>query len=110
MRSIWRGAVSFGLVSIGVKLYSATEDKDVRFHQVHATDGGRIKYQRVCSIDGNPGEDSEIGRGAELPVGHLVIRTDEGFAALPLAPRREIDVLQFVEQEQIDPIHFEKTY
>ena len=51
MRSIWRGAVSFGLVSIGVKLYSATEDKDNRFHQVHATDGGRVKYRRVCSID-----------------------------------------------------------
>ena len=52
MRSIWRGAVSFGLVSIGVKLYSATEDHDIRFHQVHAEDGGRVKYKRVCSIDG----------------------------------------------------------
>src|SRR3954462_11804102 len=110
MRSIWRGAVSFGLVSIGVKLYSATEDKDVRFHQVHATDGGRIKYQRVCSIDGNPVEYSEIAKGYELPDGQLVILTDEDFEELPLATRREIDVLQFVEQEQIDPIHFEKTY
>jgi len=52
MRSIWRGAVSFGLVSIGVKLYTATEDHDIRFNQVHATDGGRIKYRRECSIDG----------------------------------------------------------
>src|SRR3954469_15181569 len=110
MRSIWRGAVSFGLVSIGVKLYSATEDKDVRFHQVHATDGGRIKYQRVCSIDGNPVEYSEIAKGYELPDGQLVILTDEDFEELPLSTRREIDVLQFVEQEQIDPIHFEKTY
>src|SRR5438309_5046280 len=110
MRSIWRGAVSFGLVSIGVKLYSATEDRDIRFHQVHATDGGRIKYQRVCSIDGNPVEYSEIAKGYELPDGQLVILTDEDFDELPLATRREIEVLEFVEQEQIDPIHFEKTY
>src|SRR5690348_3545006 len=110
MRSIWRGAVSFGLVSIGVKLYSATEDKDIRFHQVHATDGGRIKYQRVCSIDGEPVEYSEIAKGYELPDGQLVILTDEDFDELPLSTRREIDVLEFVEADQIDPIHFEKTY
>jgi DNA end-binding protein Ku len=110
MRSIWRGAVSFGLVSIGVKLYSATEDKDIRFHQVHSTDGGRIKYQRVCSIDGEPVEYSEIAKGYELPDGQLVILTDEDFDELPLSTRREIDVLEFVEADQIDPIHFEKTY
>src|SRR3954449_11853683 len=110
MRSIWRGAVSFGLVSIGVKLYSATEDRDIRFHQVHATDGGRIKYKRVCSIDGEEVEYSEIAKGYELPDGQLVILTDEDFDELPLSPRREIDVLEFVEAEQIDPIHFEKTY
>ncbi|RBY90729.1 Ku protein [Blastococcus sp. TF02A-26] len=109
-RSIWRGAVSFGLVSIGVKLYSATEDKDVRFHQVHATDGGRIKYKRVCSIDGEEVEYSEIAKGYELPDGQLVILTDEDFEDLPLSSRREIDVLQFVDAEEIDPIHFEKTY
>ncbi|SEO43717.1 Ku protein [Trujillonella endophytica] len=110
MRSIWRGAVSFGLVSIGVKLYSATEDKDIRFHQVHAPDGGRIKYKRVCSIDGEEVEYSEIAKGYELPDGQLVILTDEDFDDLPLSTRREIDVLQFVDQDEIDPIHFEKTY
>ncbi len=110
MRSIWRGAVSFGLVSIGVKLYSATEDKDIRFNQVHATDGGRIKYKRVCSIDGEEVEYSEIAKGYELPDGQLVILTDEDFDELPLSSRREIDVLQFVNQDEIDPIHFEKTY
>jgi DNA end-binding protein Ku len=110
MRSIWRGAVSFGLVSIGVKLYSATEDKDIRFHQVHATDGGRIKYQRTCSIDGEVVEYSEIAKGYELPDGQLVILTDEDFDELPLSTRREIEVLEFVSQDQIDPIHFEKTY
>ena len=110
MRSIWRGAVSFGLVSIGVKLYSATEDHDVKFHQVHAADGGRIKYQRVCSIDGEPVEYSDIAKGYELPDGQLVILTDEDFDELPLASRREIEVLEFVDQDEIDPIHFEKTY
>jgi DNA end-binding protein Ku len=110
MRSIWRGAVSFGLVSIGVKLYSATEDHDIKFHQVHAEDGGRIKYQRVCSIDGEPVEYSDIAKGYELPDGQLVILTDDDFDDLPLASRREIEVLEFVDQDEIDPIHFEKTY
>jgi Ku protein len=110
MRSIWRGAVSFGLVSIGVKLYSATEDKDIRFHQVHAADGGRVKYKRVCSIDGEEVEYSDIAKGYELPDGQVVILTDEDFDELPLSTRREIEVLQFVDQDEIDPIHFEKTY
>jgi DNA end-binding protein Ku len=110
MRSIWRGVVSFGLVSIGVKLYSATEDKDIRFHQVHATDGGRVKYKRVCSIDGEEVEYSDIAKGYELPDGQVVILTDEDFEDLPLATRREIEVLEFVDQDEIDPIMFEKTY
>jgi Ku protein len=110
MRSIWRGAVSFGLVSIGVKLYSATEDKDIRFHQVHATDGGRVKYKRVCSIDGEEVEYSDIAKGYELPDGQVVILTDEDFENLPLSTRREIEVLEFVDQDEIDPIHYEKTY
>ena len=110
MRSIWRGAVSFGLVSIGVKLYSATEDKDIRFHQVHATDGGRVKYKRVCSIDGEEVEYSDIAKGYELPDGQVVILTDEDFDEMPLSTRREIEVLQFVDQSEIDPIQFEKTY
>src|SRR6476661_8197728 len=110
MRSIWRGAVSFGLVSIGVKLYSATEDKDIRFHQVHATDGGRVKYKRVCSIDGEEVEYSDIAKGYELPDGQVVILTDADFDELPLSTRREIEVLEFVAQDEIDPIMFEKTY
>jgi DNA end-binding protein Ku len=110
MRSIWRGAVSFGLVSIGVKLYSATEDKDIRFHQVHATDGGRVKYKRVCSIDGEEVEYSDIAKGYELPDGQVVILTDSDFDELPLSTRREIEVLEFVDQDEIDPIMFEKTY
>jgi DNA end-binding protein Ku len=110
VRSIWRGAVSFGLVSIGVKLYSATEDHDIRFHQVHKTDGGRVKYKRVCSVDGDEVEYNDIAKGYELPDGQLVVLTDEDFEQLPLSTTHEIEVLQFVDQEQIDPIHFEKTY
>jgi DNA end-binding protein Ku len=110
MRSIWRGAVSFGLVSIAVKLYSATEDHDIRFHQVHKTDGGRVKYQRVCSVDGETVEYNDIAKGYELPDGQLVVLTDDDFDELPLVTTREIEVLQFVDQAQIDPIHFEKTY
>jgi Ku protein len=110
MRSIWRGAVSFGLVSIGVKLYSATEDKDIRFHQVHATDGGRVKYKRVCSVDGEEVEYADIAKGYELPSGEVVILTDADFDELPLTTRREIEVLEFVDQADIDPIMFEKTY
>lgn len=110
MRSIWRGAVSFGLVSIAVKLYSATEDHDVKFHQVHATDGGRVKYRRVCSVDGEEIEYRDIAKGYELPDGQLVVLTDADMEELPLGSKHEIEVLQFVDQAEIDPVHFEKTY
>ena len=110
MRSIWRGAVSFGLVSIGVRMYSATEDKDVRFHQVHREDGGRIKYKRVCSIDGEEVAYADIAKGFELPDGQLVILTDEDLDDMPLGTKHSIDVIEFVPGDQIDPILYEKTY
>ena len=110
MRSIWKGAISFGLVTIPVKLYSATEQRDVRFHQVHREDGGRIKYKRVCTIDGEEVPYSDIAKGYELPSGEIVVLTDEDFAELPLSTSRRIDVLQFVEQEEVDPIYFAKSY
>jgi len=110
MRSIWRGAVSFGLVSIGVRMYSATEDKDVRFHQVHREDGGRIKYKRVCSIDGEEVAYSDIAKGFELPDGQLVILTDDDLDDMPLGTKHSIDVIEFVPGDQIDPILYEKTY
>jgi DNA end-binding protein Ku len=110
MRSIWKGAISFGLVTIPVKLYSATEEKDVAFHQVHRADGGRIRYKRVCQIDGEEVSYSDIGKGFELPNGEVVILTDEDFADLPLSTSRSIDVLEFVPLEQVDPIYFSKSY
>jgi DNA end-binding protein Ku len=110
MRSIWKGAISFGLVTIPVKLYSATEQKDVAFHQVHREDGGRIKYRRVCTIDGEEVSYSDIAKGYELATGEMVVLTDEDFADLPLSTSRRIDVLQFSPAEQIDPIYFAKSY
>jgi DNA end-binding protein Ku len=109
-RAIWKGAVSFGLVSIAVKLYSATEEKDIRFHQVHRTDGGRIKYQRTCSIDGEVVTYDDIAKGYDVGGGEMVILTDEDFSELPLTTSRAIDVLQFVPAEDIDPIMFAKAY
>ncbi len=110
MRAIWKGAVSFGLVSIAVKLYSATEEKDIRFHQVHRTDGGRIKYKRTCSVDGEEVTYDDIAKGYDIGGGEMVILTDEDFAELPLTTSRAIDVLQFVPADEIDPIMFAKAY
>ena len=110
MRAIWKGAVSFGLVSIAVKLYSATEEKDIRFHQVHRTDGGRIKYKRTCSIDGEEVTYDDIAKGYDLGGGEMVILTDDDFAELPLSTSHAIDVLEFVPAEQVDPIMYAKTY
>jgi len=110
MRAIWKGAVSFGLVSIGVKLYSATEEKDIRFHQVHRSDGGRIKYKRTCSVCGEEVSYDDIAKGYDLGGGELVILTDEDFAELPLSSSRAIDVLEFVPAEQVDPILYNKAY
>lgn len=110
MRAIWKGAVSFGLVSIAVKLYSATEEKSIRFHQVHREDGGRIRYQRVCAVCGKQVEYDDIAKGYDLGGGEIVVLTDEDFADLPLSTSRAIDVLEFVPTEQIDPILFNKAY
>ena len=110
MRAIWKGAVSFGLVSIPVKLYTATEEKDVSFHQVHREDGGRIRYKRVCQLDGEEVAYADIAKGYELPSGETVVITDEDLADLPLTSSRVVDVLSFVPLEQVDPIYFAKSY
>src|ERR1700744_513914 len=110
MRSIWKGSVSFGLVSIGVKMYSATEEKDVSFHQVRRSDGSRIRYKRVAEADGEEVAYADIAKGYSLDDGEVVVLTDEDFAELPLPTARVVDVLQFVPLEQIDPIYFAKSY
>jgi DNA end-binding protein Ku len=110
MRAIWKGSVSFGLVNVPVKLYSATESHDVSFRQVHAKDGGRVKYQRVCSIDGEEVAYADIAKGYETEDGEMVILTDDDMADLPVTSSREIAVEKFVPSEQIDPMLLEKSY
>lgn len=110
MRTIWKGAISFGLVTIPVKLYSATQEQDVSFHQVHRDDGGRIKYQRVCSVDGQQVAYADIAKGYELPTGEVVVLTDEDFADLPLVTSKTVEVLQFVPLDQVDPMYFDSSY
>lgn len=109
-RSIWKGAISFGLVTIPVKLYSATEEKDIAFRQVHSADGGRIKYRRVCEIDGEEIPYAEIAKGYELPDGRMVILEKEDFDNLPLATTKAVEVVQFVAEDEVDPTYFSKTY
>ena len=110
MRAMWKGAVSFGLVSVPVKLYSATESHDISFRQVHAKDGGRIKYQRVCSIDGEEVPYADIAKGYETDSGEMVILDDDDLAELPSHSSREISVEKFVPSDQIDPMMLEKSY
>ncbi len=110
MRSIWKGTISFGLVTIPVKLYSATEQRDISFRQVHRIDGGQIKFRRVCSVCGEEVPYADVAKGYPLPTGEMVVLTDDDFADLPLATGRAIEVLQFTPADQIDPILFAKSY
>ncbi|GIG56570.1 non-homologous end joining protein Ku [Longispora fulva] len=102
--------MSFGLVAISVKLYSATEEKDVRFHQVHRADGGRIRYKKVCEVCGEEVGTADIVKGFDIGGGELVLLDDEDMAHLPLSSSRAVDVLEFVPAAQIDPILYNKAY
>src|SRR5262245_39001288 len=108
MRAIWSGAVSFGLVSVPVKLYTATSSHDVRFHQVHATDGGRIRYKRVCTVDGQEVDYADIVKGFETEDGELVTLDEADLESLPQVAGHEISVIEFVPADQIDPLLFDK--
>ncbi len=110
MRAIWKGAVSFGLVNVPVRLYSATENHDVQFRQVHREDGGRIKYQRVCSIDGEQVSYDDIAKGFETEDGQMVVLTDDDLAQLPVSSSKEIAVDKFVPSSQIDAMLLDKSY
>src|ERR1044072_2977104 len=100
MRSFGEGDVSYGLGSVPVKLYAATESHDISFRQVHAKDGGRIKYQRVCSIDGEEVAYADIAKGYETEDGEMVILDDDDLADLPVTSSREIAVEKFVPSDQ----------
>jgi DNA end-binding protein Ku len=110
MRSMWKGAVSFGLVMIPVKLYTATETKDIAFRQVHREDGGRIRFRRFCTIDEQEVPYEDVAKGYELPDGEIVILTEEDMAELPLPTTKSIEVVQFCPADQLDPILFNRSY
>jgi DNA end-binding protein Ku len=110
MKTIWKGAISFGLVTIPVKVYGATEEKTLRFNQLHASDGGRIRYKRVCSIDGEEVSYGEIVKGYEYEKDHYVTLSDEELDSLPVKTARAIDIERFVDAEEIDPIYFQRSY
>ncbi|MFD5384217.1 Ku protein [Streptomyces sp. NPDC127074] len=109
-RPVWSGAVSFGLVTIPIKVMPATEDHSISFRQIHTTDGGRIRYRKVCEIEDRVLDPDEIGRAYEASKDQLVPIADQELDDLPLPTAKAIDVEAFVEAERLDPIRFGKPY
>ncbi|MDR2984484.1 MAG: Ku protein [Nocardiopsaceae bacterium] len=107
---MWKGGISFGLVMIPVRLYAATEQKDIAFRQVHRADGGRIRFRRFCSVCGEEVPYEDVVKGYELSTGEMVILDDEDLADLPLPTTKSIEVLHFAPSEQLDPILFNRSY
>jgi len=109
-RPLWKGAISFGMVTIPVKLYTATEEKDVRFHMLHEKDMARIRQKRFCSDEEVEVENDEIVKGYELSPGRYVVLEDEDFEKVPVNSTHTIEISEFVSLEDIDPILYQKTY
>ena len=109
-RSLWKGAVSFGLITIPVRLYGATEEKDVQFRQVHPKDGGRIRYKRVCEACGEEVPYAEIGKGYDAGDGRTVVLEASDFEELPLPTAKQVEIVQFTELDQVDPTYLDKSY
>ncbi|MFD8687281.1 Ku protein [Streptomyces sp. NPDC059651] len=110
MRSIWNGAISFGLVSIPIKLVNATENHSISFRQVHVTDGGRIRYRKVCELDGEELTAADIGKAYEDADGSLIPITDEDLGSLPLPTAKTIEIVAFVPADSIDPLQMDAAY
>ncbi|NYI03682.1 non-homologous end joining protein Ku [Allostreptomyces psammosilenae] len=110
MRYLWKGGISFGLVNVPVRLYRATEEKTATFHQVHAADGGRIRYRKVCELDGEEVGAKDIVKEYEAEDGRTAVITDEDLEKLPVTTRHAIDVVSFVPSEQIDPLQLGSSY
>ncbi|MDE2483354.1 MAG: Ku protein [bacterium] len=109
-QAIWSGAINFGLVTIPVKLFTAVRTDDLGFNMLHAKDEGRIKYERVCSVDGKPVPWDEIVKGYEYEKGAYVVLTDEDFKKVNPVATQSVDILEFVDLEQINPMYFDKAY
>jgi DNA end-binding protein Ku len=109
-RSIWKGAISFGMISIPVRLYTATQSRDVSFNQLHADCHSRLKYKKWCPNCDREVADEEIVRGYQYKKDHYAVLTDADLEKLPVASKRRIDLAAFVKQAEIDPVHYEKSY
>jgi DNA end-binding protein Ku len=110
MKTMWKGAISFGLVSIPVRVYTATDEKTLRFNQLHEKDHGRIRYKRVCAKDGEEVPYDEIVKGYEYEKDHYVVLSDDELDSVPVESSRAIDIEQFVDISEIDPVYFKKSY
>jgi DNA end-binding protein Ku len=110
MRSIWKGSIAFGLVNVPVKVYSATEDHDIKFRQVHAKDNGRIRYRRVCEVCGEVVDYADIARAYESDDGQMVVITEDDMANLPEERSHEIEVVEFVPAADLDPMLYDRSY
>lgn len=108
--AIWSGAINFGLVTIPVKLFTAVKTNDLSFNLLHAKDEGRIKYERVCSVDGKPVPWDEIVKGYEFEKGEYVVLTDEDFKKVNPEATQSVDIVEFVELDKIDTMFFDKPY
>src|SRR5213594_1992642 len=109
-RAMWKGAISFGLVTIPVAVYPVTEEKGLKFNQLHDEDGGRIRYKRVCEKDGEEVTFDHIVKGYEVEKDRYVVLSDEDFDAVPVESSRAIDIVQFVDLDDIDPMMYKKSY
>ncbi|MEU0025714.1 Ku protein [Streptomyces sp. NPDC006335] len=110
MRSIWNGAISFGLVSIPIKLVNATESHSISFRQIHTEDGGRVRYRKVCELEDREISQAEIGKGYEDADGTIIPITDEDLAHLPLPTAKTIEIVAFVPADRIDPLQMDASY
>ena len=110
VRAIWSGAITFGLVNVPIRMYSAIDEKDLRFHLLHVKDGSRIGYEKICKDEGERVPDSEISTAYEVSKGEYVYLDDDDFARAAGPLGRTIDLADFVPYSEIDPIYFERTY
>ncbi|MFD3379199.1 MULTISPECIES: Ku protein [unclassified Streptomyces] len=110
VRSIWNGAISFGLVSIPIKLVNATESHSISFRQIHLEDGGRIRYRKVCELEEREVSSPEIGKAYEDADGSMIPITDEDLASLPIPTARTIEIVAFVPADRIDPLQMDTAY
>ncbi len=110
MHTVWKGSISFGLVNIPVKMFTATEDKDIRFKYIHKECHSPVKYKKVCLVCNKEVQPEDIVRGFEYEPGKYVIMTDEDFESLQVKSEKTVEILDFVRLEEVDPVYFDKSY